>query len=234
MGYTHYWYRPKEIKIEVFRKIVDDFKKLLPAFRMLSIQLANGVGEGEPIINYEEVIFNGKRDGHNCGHIVIPWPDDNIVPLFPSPDPEKAVSGSWFGGDLLKQRACDGDDCSYETFYFPRVERYGHVTGPIAYYNMNGEPVYNNKRVVGKVFNCCKTAFRPYDLAVISFLIIAKHYLGSQIIVHTDGKYQHWMDGFRLCQSILGYGEEFTIKNGELVVGDKPIVIIRGDRNDIR
>ena len=234
MGYTHYWYRKKEIPEYVFRKIVDDFRKLLPIFKMLGIQLANGVGEGEPEINYEYVIFNGCskcKHPHPKADIVIPWPDDEVIPLFPASNPEKAVSGAWFGGDLLKQRAC-GRDCSYETFYFPRIEGEGHVIGPIAYYDMNGNPVYHDKRVVGKYFDFCKTAFRPYDLAVISFLTIAKHYLNDKIIVHTDGKYQHWADAFLLCQDQLGYGREYDIKEGELIKSaEKPLLSFLKDKS---
>ncbi len=32
MGYTHYWYRDKEIKPGTYRAIVDDFRKLLSIF----------------------------------------------------------------------------------------------------------------------------------------------------------------------------------------------------------
>jgi len=32
MGYTHYWYRDKEIDRDTFTKIADDFRKLLPIF----------------------------------------------------------------------------------------------------------------------------------------------------------------------------------------------------------
>jgi len=46
--YTHYQYKPKEIPPEIFKKIVDGFKKLLPAFKILDIQLANGVGGASP------------------------------------------------------------------------------------------------------------------------------------------------------------------------------------------
>jgi len=226
MGYTHYWYRDKEIPMEIFKKIVDDFRKLVPAFRMLDIQLADGTGEGEPTINYDEVISNGTAYCEDCEDgrkIVIPWPDDEIIPLFPG-NSESAVSGSWFAGDLLKQRACSGKDCSYETFYFPRAlgEKDGLLVGEIAYYKEDGTPVYHDKRVVGKWFDSCKTAFRPYDLAVISFLIIAKHHLKDKIIVRTDGKRQHWQDGFQLCQYMLGYGKEYTIEKGELVELPKP------------
>ncbi len=226
MGYTHYWYRPKEIPREIFKEIVDDFRKLLPAFEMLDIPLANGIGEGEPVINYKAVIFNGKR---NCGHkkleITIPWPDDDIIPLFSAPDPDKAISGSWFGGDLLRQRVCNGD-CSYETFFFPRVDTESMLIGEIIYYKQDGTPVYNPKNIVGKYFNCCKTAFRPYDLAVIFFLVIAKHYLGDDIIVKTDGEHQHWADAFLLCQDQFGYGAEYTIKDGELIKSSKSTLVV--------
>jgi len=207
----------------VFRRIVDEFNKLLPVFKMFDIQLAGGDGTGEPEISYDAVIFNGNA---NCGHkkaeIIIPWPDDKIIPLV-APDPEKAISGMWFGGHLLRQRVCNGD-CSYETFYFPRIDDF-HIIGKIAYYNPNGTPVYYEERLVGKAFNFCKTAFRPYDIAVTAFLVIAKHHLGDEIVVRTDGEHQHWEDAFTICQNVFGYGSEYTISKGELVRLDKDIVI---------
>jgi len=115
-----------------------------------------------------------------------------------APDPRQAVVGSWFAGVVLNQRTCDGD-CSYETFYFPRVlpERYA--------------PVCHDRRHVGKYFQSCKTAFRPYDLAVTAFLIIAKHHLGERMLVKSDGTIAHWMDAVKLCQNVLGYGFDFEL-----------------------
>ncbi|MGC8936549.1 MAG: hypothetical protein ACP5KV_04200, partial [Candidatus Methanomethylicaceae archaeon] len=65
MGYTHYWYRPKEIPKEKFHEIVVDFRRLLPLFRRLDIKLAGGSGTGRPKINGNEVCFNGLM---HCGH----------------------------------------------------------------------------------------------------------------------------------------------------------------------
>jgi len=65
MGYTHYWYRPKEIPEDKFHAIVVDFKKLLPLFRRRGIKLAGGLGTGRPKVNDPEVVFNGSRF---CGH----------------------------------------------------------------------------------------------------------------------------------------------------------------------
>lgn len=70
-------------------------------------------------------------------------------------------------------------------------------------------------------FDFCKTAFRPYDLAVISFLIIAKHYLKNNIEVSSDGEDCHWFDGKMLCQMILGYGLEYIINEESKLIQEK-------------
>jgi len=93
-------------------------------------------------------------------------------------------------GGSLPYRTCNGD-CSYESVWFERVERDG--TG------------------------FCKTAFRLYDLAVTAFLVIAKHHLGANLTVETDGEPAHWADAFALCQAELGYGEGSLFVNGQLV-----------------
>jgi hypothetical protein len=212
MGYTHYWYREKEIDLYTFERIVKDFKRLLPVFKVLDVKLGNGLGEGKPIINRREVVFNGLR---NCGHpknpnLAIPWPAETVK-LGVAPNPCKAVVGSWFAGVVLNQRACNGD-CSYETFYFPRVlpDRYKPVQRVI-YYDLDGRPACHDEQHIGKYFQSCKTAFRPYDLAVTAFLVIAKHHLGEKILVESDGTIAHWMDAVKLCQNVLGYGCDFEL-----------------------
>ena len=212
MGYTHYWYREKEIEPRTFKMIVRDFRRLLPVFKVLDVKLGDGLGEGKPVINSREVVFNGLR---NCGHpknpgLAIPWPAETVKPGV-APDACQAVVGSWFAGVVLNQRTCDGD-CSYETFYFPRVlpERYTPVQRVICY-DLNGRPVCHDQRHVGKYFQFCKTAFRPYDLAVTAFLVIAKHHLGDRILVESDGTIAHWMDAVKLCQNVLGYGFDFEL-----------------------
>jgi len=194
MGYTHYWRREQEIDLKVMKNIVDDFKKVLPKLEEAGVPMAGGDGEGEPTINYNEVCFNGSK---HCGHlpdseIVIPWPtkDAGGIAMYV----EKVKTGVWFAGAEIKKRVCDGD-CSYETLYFPR-----HFF-----------PEKWEKPKKGKYFEFCKTAFRPYDLAVITFLIIAKHYLKEKIIVKSDGTNDHWFDGKLLCQMTLHYGLNFKL-----------------------
>ena len=61
----------------------------------------------------------------------------------------------------------------------------------------------------GKIFCFCKTQYRPYDLDVIAFLIIARKHLGDHILVSSDGDDEQWAPARELCQTHLGYGNEF-------------------------
>jgi hypothetical protein len=52
-------------------------------------------------------------------------------------------------------------------------------------------------------FSFCKTALRPYDVLVTAALCIAKHYLGDQIRVSTDGLPDEWKDGLLLARKYV-------------------------------
>jgi len=202
MGYTHYWYREREIPSEKFEKIVKGFQSVTPILKAMGVKLAGGDGLGDPIINNDEIDFNGSR---NCGHkkqdLSITWPSDTARFVYNGNG--QVVQGSWFAGALLNERICDGD-CSHESFALPRIEKYSNPCElPLREITKGKEK--------GKYFNFCKTAFKPYDFAVNCALIIAKHYLGSKILVQSDGEITQWMDAVFLCQKMLGYGENFKL-----------------------
>jgi len=60
-----------------------------------------------------------------------------------------------------------------------------------------------------KAFSFCKTARKPYDIAVTSCLVIVKHHFGDEVKVSSDGDYIEWDDAMTLCQKTLGYGTDF-------------------------
>lgn len=216
MGYTHYWYREQSYNQETFDKIVSDFKQLVPLFKVLDIKLADGNGEGEPIINDKEICFNGS---HYCGHnknpeISIPWPTSNPKPGV-AVQSQKTLSGYWFVGVTLNQRTCDGT-CDYETFWFPREVESKSFSPTIELddHRRDGKMVYENRNHRGKDFECTKTAFRPYDLAVCTFLIIAKHHLNDKLIIESDGEIPQWQDAIDIVFDAFGYGKDFEINQG--------------------
>jgi len=195
VGYTHYWYRPKTIRKQEFESIVRDFKVLVPYLAKAGCPLAGPRGEGEAVINKGEIAFNGPRA---CGHpknskISIPWPTGDAGGIA-NPFKENAKTGTRYAGAEIRKRCCDGD-CSYESFIFSRIRK------PEKWEKVSEEGW----------FDFCKTAFRPYDLAVIAFLIVAKHHLGSKIRVRSDGTDGQWFDGKLFCQVYLGFGQDMAI-----------------------
>ena len=194
MGYTHYYYVAPQLHQRRFSKVTKDFKKLLPWFDSLGINLKGPFGEDSPIITDDMIQFNGNRHcGHETKDLGITWPSRTA----------KGVGNNqmyklkyWFGGRELQTRECDGD-CSHETF---TIEREFDTSG-------------FTQQERGKYFNFCKTAYKPYDLAVTACLVIAKHHLKTQIRVCSDGEPQHWQDAILLCQNVLGYGSDFTLSD---------------------
>lgn len=63
----------------------------------------------------------------------------------------------------------------------------------------------------GRFFGFCKTAFKPYDLAVQAALVVAAHYLDEAVVVSSDGSLEEWEDAIALCERVLGYGRAFTL-----------------------
>ena len=59
MGYTLYWYRVREIELDVYFKILTEFKRLLPVLTEEGVRLARSGGTGDPIIDEDNLLFNG-------------------------------------------------------------------------------------------------------------------------------------------------------------------------------
>jgi len=194
MGYTHYHYRQKEIDLPIMQKIVEDFTRVAVVIDPY-VSLAGGHGIDKPVITLQAIVFNGqKKCGHPKEDLGITWPSDDAGGIA-NPFKEKAANGSWFAGAQLQKRSCGGD-CSHETMAFERIMTLQKWDEP---------------KANGLYFEFCKTAFKPYDLAVIALLIIAKHYLKEKIVVLSDGTEEQWFDGKLLCNQVLGYGLDFTL-----------------------
>lgn len=186
MGYSHYWEIDADIDTESFSSVTADFKRMVLVLDDLGVRLAGPLGKSLPEIDTDHIAFNGIWD---CGHpkneeIVIPFPATDAAGIGSS---FNSVEGSYSGmGTLLKHRTCDGN-CSYETFSLSR--------------RCDDASKIEN----GKVLGSCKTAFRPYDLAVQCVLLIAKHHLKDRIRVWSGGSDYHWNDARRLCYLHLNY-----------------------------
>lgn len=198
MGYTHYWRRTREFDRACFEKATIDFMRVLPKLAELGVPLAGPSGDGEPVLMKEKIVFNGVRMcAHERRDLGITWPApgvSGVCTLDEGGAADSDIDGSWFAGRLIRSRMCDGD-CSHESFWLPRIREV-----------RNWEKAEN-----GLYFDCCKTAYKPYDLAVQVCLIIAAHRLGDAIQVGSDGSMEAWENAIALCQEMLGYGKEFQL-----------------------
>ena len=226
MGYTHYYYVSGEFDAEAFGRVTSDFIKMLPPLRHLGVRLADGLGMGDPTISQTEIRFNGpEKCGHQKRQLGITWPAKSASGIAKNSircTLEELTSSSWFAGAELQSRACGGD-CSHETFALEQkldtlMQRYDGSTYELqaqgkyrGYADPDGTHQRNPADEVGKYFQCTKTAYKPYDLAVTVCLVIAKYHLGESIIIHSDGTMENWEEAMQLCQHFLGYGRDFSL-----------------------
>ena len=198
MSYTHFWYRTQIIPPDIYDAIRADFDKLILPLHDACVELAGPSGRGAPAINSEMITFNRLTD---CGHPqsqrwVVAYPADHAEGVGPS---STAIEHSH--DDLavtVKHRCCNGR-CSFETFAFPQT-------------------MYSNQHNDEGLFcDSVKTAFRPYDIGVTAFLLIAKRHLGDRIVVHSNGGDGQWADAKRICQEVLGYGDWFGLIEEQIV-----------------
>jgi len=207
MGYTHYWSRPATIPNDLWGKIRADFEKLILPLSDAGVQLAGALGTGPPEITAEAIRFNGVLE---CGHpeneeLVIPYPTEDAEGVGPS---STAIVGSFYEvGITVKHRCCAGS-CCCETFSLERsIELDSH----------------NEADECGLYSGYIKTAFRPYDIAVTSALLIAKRHLGDQFVIESNGADAQWADARRLCQKVLGHGDWFGIVEEQITEDGPPI-----------
>lgn len=186
MGYTHYWRRVPEIPQDKYDSIVDDFKKLIPTLvSVMGIKLAGPLGEGALEITKDTIAFNGpEKCGHKERDLGITWPSSKARGV--AKGGIDVVDGGWFAGAQLSSRTCGGN-CSHESMVIERVY----------------QEEYDRHPEDALKFAFCKTAYKPYDLAVTSLLIIAKHHLRHNIHVSSDGGPKDWMDARRIVKHML-------------------------------
>ena len=194
MGYNHYWHREEEIESSLFERLALDFERLILPLEDVGVRLAGYDGCGLPQIDHSGIVFNGVEV---CGHpqnpdVYIPFPCDTASGIGGSGD---AIYSSNPLFVELKRRTCNGV-CRCESFNLPRrVDRRWH------------KPDEH-----GRYFYSCKTAFKPYDLAVQCVLLICKRHLGDCIVVSSGGSDFHWNDPRRFCFVHLRYRlNEFPI-----------------------
>ena len=93
---------------------------------------------------------------------------------------------------------------------FNGVEKDGHETFYIEAIHDDCKQFDNKNRV----FAFCKTAYKPYDIAVCACLIIFKHWL-PDMKVSSDGNISDWEPAIKAVRSVFGkeYVQGYQLSN---------------------
>ena len=221
MGYSHYYYTKNNLNQTAFFKITRDMNKMIPVLTHLGVKLGDGLGQGTPEINAETICFNGlEKCGHQKMDIGLAWPSETAKGVNESYTRKELIEvskGTWFAGRTLETRVCGGS-CDYETFTLDRVQE-------------SRTPSRENQEYF---FNCTKTNYKPYDLAVNVCLVIAKHYLKDDIIIRSDGTEENWVEAAQLCDHFLGYGQDFKLDSDLPKPEKKQEIKINIDKTQIK
>ena len=186
MGYSHSWQSVFDSHPRAFLAIRADFEKLILPLANLGCSIAGPDGTGVPDITDTHIHFNGVR---RCGHKRVGVP----VVVFPTEFAcgiDSSATSRLIDTPLMTfatKRRCDGQ-CCHEDFWLCKDGGDGW----------------------------CKTAFKPYDVAVTAALLIAKHHWGRKIEITSCGSEPQWSDAKRVCQLLLGYGASFHFVRNSL------------------
>ena len=156
-GYAHNWNRTQIIEPAAFNIICKDFLTLYPRSKQPALRLPTPMGTKSR--------RSGRSSSASTACLLRPRQESESPGSWPAKNAHGIGDNARLGG-TLPYRTCNGD-CSYESVWFERCQKAAVMDG------MAG--------------GFCKTAFRPYDLAVTAFLMIVKHHLGSEVQVQTDG-----------------------------------------------
>ena len=173
MGYTHYWYYKNPVfdmanivnkKAEISRSSRGDYESVkkefakFPTHRELTKRIKKHIEA-----------FNKISDDLNHALIVLQKEKDFVLRgVIGEGEPTISDNEICFNGD-----GSNGQDLDHETFVF-KLFQSGH-NRKIDEFEKDG------------VFGFCKTARKPYDVAVCVSLMVIKHHIGSDFSISSDG-----------------------------------------------
>jgi hypothetical protein len=87
--------------------------------------------------------------------------------------------------------------------YSAHSSKYGGLMFNGARFNAHEDFICREHFSQNEHFNFCKTAYKPYDIAVVACLAILKYRLGDSVEISSDGNYKDFEKGTALAAKVL-------------------------------
>ena len=135
----------------------------------------------------------------------------------------------------------DGFIANNEMVHFNGKGEDSHETFMIL---LNKEPQeWQSPRDDGLIFECTKTAYKPYDKYVVAALILAKIHFEDDIAISSDGEFpEDHLEGLAIVNSLFDYDVSFgdivthdeekgswVYMNNNIIVGQNPYTAVTMD-----
>lgn len=183
MGYTHYHYYKNPVvelaqlvnkKVEIHRQC-NSWEEIKHASEKLPTQDSLG----KKIVKHVEAFKKIKSDLNG------------VLPKLQADKEFKLCGGNGEGNPKITDSIiCFNGDAAtnndFETFAVELFET-GHYQ--------------KIEEINNEVFGFCKTAKRPYDIAVCLSLMVIKHHLGSDFRISSDGDFEEWSEAIEYYES---------------------------------
>jgi hypothetical protein len=219
MGYSHRWYLFKLPIKQQMKQINEDFLRVYNEFlKPRGIELAGPTGIGNPIFSDTKVEFNGPRNSPqgDLSYETFQFPLSPLhskISLYVPKIPERQLI-------YIVTMSPNTYEANYEIFkkYFVKRDVYFDFvkTGMGAnLFESVGRFLLPKEAILSALPN-------PYDAAVMVYLLIARHYLGTNIVVTTDGNDTLWGIAYNATQEVLGYGGDYTVECEKIVESQFP------------
>jgi hypothetical protein len=183
MGYTHYLYRTDVLDEETFAAFMADARTIVRACPY------GLVGDGWGEVHWDQA--PDDRPAFGVDHLSINGMEK--LPQYASPEEIVAFLRHYdvrtLYLDSQEEFYANGEDGSHESLYIERVFDTGD---------------YCSRDDNGFLFSFCKTAQKPYDIAVTALLIAFVNHFPEACRLSSDGDREEWEAGLRLAEDALG------------------------------
>ena len=190
MGYTHYWYQKRDLtnkEWEQFQSFVDQILEQLP---QTTSQVQSRYREATSFDSEDLPICLDKRivdDLNKSG---------NFFLAFNGFSPENT---QFEGLDLSHE-----DACFYKNRVRPKWQNQYNL-------KLQEDTQNDDEEEDDGIFECCKTARKPYDFAVQALLIAYKKAAGeNNIKISSDGYWQEWMSAISFINDVFDWNVKLS------------------------
>ena len=199
MGYTHYWsYKNPVFDLANNTNKKEDIRRTYRGdFERVKSEIANLPSHADLVKRIKKHTEAFKKIAAELNGVLPKIQQEQGFVLkggMGEGEPRISENEVWFNGDGTNDQNLD-----HETFAIDLFETGNYRK--IDEFDKEG------------IFGFCKTAYKPYDFAVMISLMVIKHHLGADFSISSDGGIEEWKDAIEYYEKYFNRSAPKQLKN---------------------